>query len=411
MAGATMFISILAAIGAALLSLPVAVFVFEIIFATTFRAQKRSALPDAAISIAVVVPAHNESSNVVPTLLDLKKQLKSTDRLIVVADNCSDDTATVAIEAGAEVLRRDDPSKVGKGYALDWAIRALHNNPPEVVIFVDADCRVADHTVDELAAACIQTSRPAQGLNLMTASANSKINYQVAEFAWLVSNFVRPAGLHALGLPCQLTGTGMAFPWNVVRRAALASGEIVEDLKLGLDLALAGFPARFCPSACVTSTFPLSAEGSASQRERWEKGHIRTIVSLAPSLLLQAVARRNLDLLVLTLDLTVPPLSLLSLLLIGCLVIAALVVVAGGSAVALSLSIINAIGFGFAIFLSWIRFGKDVLPARSLAEVAFFVLRKLPLYHRIFTGKPTAKWIRTDRDAGPSSPPRNGGQD
>ena len=113
----------------------------------------------------------------------------------------------------------------------------------------------------------------------------------------------------------------------------------------------------------------------------------------------------------LTLDLTVPPLSLLSLLLIGCLVIAALVVVAGGSAVALSLSIINAIGFGFAIFLSWIRFGKDVLPARSLAEVAFFVLRKLPLYRRIFTGKPTAKWIRTDRDAGPSSPPRNGGQD
>jgi hypothetical protein len=99
-------------------------------------------------------------------------------------------------------------------------------------------------------------------------------------------------------------------------------------------------------------------EGSASQRERWEKGHIRTIVSSAPSLLLRAVARRNLDLLVLTLDLTVPPLSLLSLLLIGCLVIAALVVVAGGSAVALSLSIINAIGFGFAIFLSWIRFGK-----------------------------------------------------
>jgi cellulose synthase/poly-beta-1,6-N-acetylglucosamine synthase-like glycosyltransferase len=407
----TIFISILAAIGAALLSLPVAVFVLEIIFATTFRAQKRSALPDAAISIAVVVPAHNESSNIIPTLLDLKKQLKSTDRLIVVADNCSDDTATVAIEAGAEVLRRDDPAKVGKGYALDWAIRSLHKNPPEVVIFVDADCRVADRTVDELAAACIQTSRPAQGLNLMTASATSKINYQVAEFAWLVSNFVRPAGLHALGLPCQLTGTGMAFPWNVVRRAAVASGEIVEDLKLGLDLALAGFPARFCPSACVTSTFPLTVEGSASQRERWEKGHIRTIVSSAPSLLVQAVARRNLSLLVLTLDLTVPPLSLLGLLLIGCLVITALVVVAGGSAVALSLSIINAVGFGFAIFLSWIRFGKDVLPAGSLAEVPFFVLRKLPLYRRIFTGKPTAKWIRTDRDAGPSSPPRNGGQD
>ena len=407
----TILISILAALGAALISIPVAVFAVEIIFAGTFRTQKRSALPGSAISVAVVVPAHNESSNLVPTLLDLKKQLKPTDRLIVVADNCSDDTAVVAVEAGAEVLRRDDPSRVGKGYALDWAMRALQNSPPEVVIFVDADCRVAEDAVEELAAACIRSSRPVQGLNLMAAPANSKINYQVAEFAFLVKNFVRPAGLLALGLPCQLMGTGMAFPWNVVRSANLASGEIVEDLKLGLDLALAGSPARFCPSARVTSTFPSSTEGSASQRERWEKGHIRIMASLAPRLLLRAVARRNLDLLALTLDLIVPPLSLLSLLLIISLVITGLVVVAGGAAVGLSLSIMNAIGFGFAIFLAWVKFGKDVLPARSLAAVASFVFRKLPLYHRIFTGKPTAKWMRTDRDAGPPSPPRNPGQD
>lgn len=405
-------ISILAAVGAALLSVLVSAFVVEVILAVTLYAEKLGVSPLAhRPNVAAIIPAHDESRNLIPTLLDLKKQLKPTDRLIVVADNCSDDTAIVAAEAGAEVLKRDNPLKVGKGYALDWAIRALQDNPPGVVVFVDADCRVSEDAVDELVGACIRTSRPAQGLNLMTAPANSEVNYQVAEFAWLVKNFVRPAGLLTLGLPCQLMGTGMAFPWDVIKSADLATGEIVEDLQLGLDLASAGSATWFCPSARVTSTFPVSKDGGESQRERWEKGHIGIIVSSAAQLLLQAVARRNLDLLVLTLDLMVLPLSLLSILLIGCIVVAGLVVVAGGSGVSLALSVMNAMGFGFAIFLSWVRFGRDVLPARSLSAVAFFILRKFPLYHRIFTGKRTAKWIRTDRDTGLPSGPRNPGQD
>src|SRR6185312_16414635 len=115
------------------------------------------------------------------------------------------------------------------------------------------------------------------------------------EFAWLVKNYVRPAGLFVLGLPCQLVGTGMAFPWNIIRSTALATSEIVEDLKLGLDLASVGSAARFCPSARVTSTFPVSNDGSENQRERWENGYIRVIVSSGLQLLLQAVRHRNLD--------------------------------------------------------------------------------------------------------------------
>jgi hypothetical protein len=89
--------------------------------------------------------------------------------------------------------------------------------------------------------------RPVQSLYLMTAPCESAINHQVAEFAWRLKNQVRPLGLRALGLPCQLMGTGMAFPWDIIRSAELASGFIVEDLKLGLDLADAGHPPVFCP--------------------------------------------------------------------------------------------------------------------------------------------------------------------
>ncbi len=127
---------------------------------------------------------------------------------------------------------------------------------------VDADCRLAEGAIDRLAAACAMTGRPVQALYLMTVPYELKINQQVAGFAWRVKNWVRPLGLAALGLPCQLMGTGMAFPWHVIRATDLATGAIVEDLKLGLDLAAAGHPPLFCPSARVTRQFAISAQGA-----------------------------------------------------------------------------------------------------------------------------------------------------
>src|SRR6185437_2759739 len=105
------------------------------------------------------------------TLDDVKPQLRSTDRLVVVADNCSDDTASVATERGAEVAIRNDLARIGKGYALDWGIKHLAADPPDIVIVIDADCRVAAGTIACLAGACERQQRPVQSLNLMTAPA------------------------------------------------------------------------------------------------------------------------------------------------------------------------------------------------------------------------------------------------
>src|SRR5258705_5020497 len=102
----------------------------------------------------------------------------------------------------------------------------------------------------------------------------------------------------------------MAFPWTVIRAIDLSSGMIVEDLKLGLDLAASGKAPIFCPSAIVTSTFSPSLKGAAAQRKRWEYGHLGLIITTAPRLLFVAVERRDLNLIVMVLDLIVPPLSL-----------------------------------------------------------------------------------------------------
>ena len=213
-------------------------------------------------SVAVLIPAHNESSGIHATLELIKHQIRTTDRLVVVADNCVDDTAAVAAAAGAEVIERSDHSRRGKGYALQFGVEHLRDNPPCIVIIIDADCKIGENAIDELAKASAALRRPVQAIDLMTAPPDSPINHRVAEFAWRVKNLVRPLGLHALNLPCQLMGTGMAFPWEIISSAHLASGSTVEDLELGLDLARLGYAPVFCPSATVISHFPSSIAGT-----------------------------------------------------------------------------------------------------------------------------------------------------
>jgi cellulose synthase/poly-beta-1,6-N-acetylglucosamine synthase-like glycosyltransferase len=390
-------VSCLLVIVAGLLATSVMVFFLEIVAATALPLWQGRPNHGVRRRIAVLVPAYNESSGLLPTLGDIQRQSLPGDRLLVVADNCSDDTAAVARAAGAEVVERNDPAKRGKGYALDWGVRHLSSSPPEIVIIVDADCRLADGAIDGVALTCAMTGRPTQALYLMTAPIASEINQQVAEFSWRVKNWMRPLGLRVLKLPCQLMGTGMAFPWNVINAAELGNGLIVEDLKLGLDLALAGHAPVFCPHARVTSEFASSVEGVATQRKRWEQGHIDTILKTAPALLMMAIARRDWDLLAMTLDLAVPPLSLLGMLVLGVFGFTLLFGIFGYSFAAFTISTASLLAFSIATLLAWLKCGRDVVPPKALLLIPSYAFRKLNLYRQFIFGKIDSQWTRTDR--------------
>lgn len=381
-----------------LLSIPVVVLLGEVCAAIALpRRAVGEDLVCARPSVAVLVPAHNEAAGILPTLQDIKAQLGPTDRLVVVADNCADDTAAGAMVAGAEVAVRNDLSRIGKGYALDHGIQHIGDDPRDVVIVIDADCRLADGTIDRLATMCAATGRPTQALDLMLSPQQASISRQVAAFAWRVKNWVRPLGLSALGLPCQLMGTGMAFPWSVIRSADLASGAIVEDLKLGLELAAAGCPPAFCPDAIVTSEFPQSDTGARTQRERWEHGHIDLIVRTVPQFVVTAIARRDLPLLVMALDLAVPPVALLTLLFVLALVVTGLAALSGISAFAFHVSAAAFLAFVVAILLAWWSYGRTVLPTKALLSLPAYLWEKCRLYARLLSGRRPTQWTRTDR--------------
>jgi len=380
-----------------ILSVPTAVLVIEIFAGLAARADaKPDNVDQSDVRVAVLVPAHNESGGILRTLADVQKQLRQQDRLLVVADNCTDDTAEIARRAGAEVIGRDDPSRLGKGYALAFGIEHLTNDPPDVVVIVDADCRLGDGAIETLAGRAVKTGRPVQALDLMKAPKESSINHAVSEFAWRIKNWVRPRGLANLGLPCQLMGTGMAFPWQVIRAANLATPSIVEDLKLGLELASNGTPPVFCPDARVESEFAGSETGALSQRQRWEHGHLQMILTQAPKLFLSALAKRNLALFVLVLDISVPPLSLFGGLLVLTWLVAATAAVFGFGGAALEISTGLFGLWVLAVGLAWWRFGRDVLPPRRFGSVLAYFITKIRVYSGFYR-RTKIPWVRTER--------------
>jgi hypothetical protein len=101
---------------------------------------------------------------------------------------------------------------------------------------------------------------------------------------------------------------------------------------------------------------------------------------------------------VLTLDLLVPPLSLLGLMIIGTMFLSALAAAFGLPFTALIISGLNLSLFAAAVILAWRIFGREALPSRVLVSIGPIILGKLRLYGRMLMGKTAVQWIRTDRE-------------
>lgn len=390
-------------VAAVIILLPISVLVIESFLALLPRHATPIAVDALRPRGVVLVPAHNEQDGIAPTIQSILPQLRPEDRLIVVADNCSDRTAEMARAAGAAVLERHDTTRRGKGYALDFGVRSLEADPPGVVVIIDADCIASPGTVDCLIRQAAETRRPVQGADLLEAPPNAGVRDRLSAFAFLFKNVVRPLGLSRLGCPCLLMGTGMALPWEIICGIPLATGNLVEDMQLGLELSLRGSPPSLCLDACVQGQLPSSGRAATTQRTRWEHGHLQTLLTQVPRLIGQAIRLRRPDLLGLALELGVPPLSMVCLAWALGLVAAVGWWAVGGWALPAWLLV----GGGMLLFLgvvaAWAKFGRATLPFTSLLATPFYILWKVPIYVAYFVRRQQA-WVRTERDR-PAAPP------
>lgn len=378
-------------------AVPVLVLFVECVAALWPRRTPPAGVPLPGPRVTVILPAHNEEAGIGDTLRSIRPQLDAGDRVLVIADNCKDSTADRARAEGAEVLERRDEIRRGKGYALAAGLDHLNPEPPDVVVFVDADTPVGPGTIRTLRESAWSHGRPAQAVYLLDPPEGAGVTSAVSSFAFLTKNLVRPAGLARLGVPCHLLGTGMAIPWKLIDVRKLATGNIVEDMQLGIDLAIAGHPPMLCLEALVHGRLPSASPAARVQRTRWEHGHLSTILSQSPRLAWQGLRRGRPWLLGMALDLAVPPLALL------CLVWA----VAAGASLALALKKLSPLplmvsgGSGallvLAVFLSWVRHARGRIPGRVLVLAPIYILWKIPLYAAFLFRRQKA-WVRTPRD-------------
>ncbi|MGL4636645.1 MAG: glycosyltransferase family 2 protein [Beijerinckiaceae bacterium] len=347
-------------------------------------------------AIAVIVPAHNEATGISETIHRLGRELEDGDTLLVVADNCSDDTARLAAAAGAKVLVRTDQENRGKGFALATGLASLSLQRFDVVVFVDADCRFSPGGLVKLAQACLATGAPVQCRNLMTAPPGAGKQSRLGVFASRLRNDFRPTGYARLGLPCQLFGTGMAMPAAMVNPARFATGHVTEDLLIGLECALAGSPPRYLRAVSLYSHFPVTAAGCDKQKQRWIHGHFSVIGSHVPRLLMRAIKERSLPLLALALDVLVPPLTLLiglhGLVFAG----AGLLLVLTGHWLAFAIAMLNLALLSFALIAAWRVSGRHLLGIKELLQLPGHAGRVAMTSLSFAAGK-RSSWVRADR--------------
>lgn len=346
-------------------------------------------------SAVIAVPAHDEEQVIGQTVAEICKAAPAL-RLLVVADNCADRTAEVARSAGAEVIVRDEPERRGKGFALAAARDHLRNNPPDVVIVIDADCQIDGASLDALVAAAAGSARPCQSVNLLRPDLKAPPLVQLSTFAFMIKNLVRQRGLQRLGGRAHLTGTGMALPWTIFGTANLGDSNIVEDLALGLELAERATPPMLVESATIWSP-AASAGGTLVQRRRWEGGYLATALKVAPAAFARSLVRADVRGLCAALDLSVPPLALLAMLNAAALALALAAFLLGAAAWSAIVLFIVGLLAAAAVVLAWWREGRRFASGATLLRLPLYVLWKLPLYAGMLLKGAPKEWLRSGR--------------
>jgi cellulose synthase/poly-beta-1,6-N-acetylglucosamine synthase-like glycosyltransferase len=323
-------------VAALALALPGSVYLAALTAAAAWPVRRKAA-PTAASGtqprLVIVVPAHNESLGLLRTLRSLQRGVAADaqTRIVVVADNCSDDTAAVALAAGVDVLERHDPVRRGKGHALRYAFDMLQD--AEGFIVVDADTDVEPGFLGAMRAALADGADALQcryGVRDALADRRTALA-DVALGAW---NVLRPRGRAALGLSAGILGNGFALSRRALQAVPYSADSIVEDVEYHHLLVRAGLRVRWVDGAWVRGDMPVARSAAAQQRARWEGGRLRLLASQGPALA-AGVLRGQWRLLDPLLDLLLWPLAWqVSLLLLALALGAAPVQIAAGAGLA-----------------------------------------------------------------------------
>lgn len=350
----------------------------------------------------IVVPAHNEETEIAETV----RSLRAVDypagmfRVLVVADNCTDATAKHAAAAGAQVLVRTDPDRRGKGYALAYAFeRSLADGVADAVIVVDADTVVSRNLLTAFDAR-FEAGESVVQADYGVRNRESSWRTRIMTIALAAFHGVRSIARERLGLSCGLRGNGMGFLKAVLVAHPPQAFSIVEDLEYGIHLGYAGIRAAYVHEARVLGHMAVTEHASRSQRRRWERGRQALVRAHVPALLMAAWRRRSAVLLDLAIDLLVPPIGTLVMVSGAGLVVALIAAPTVGSTVAPWVWALALLGILGHVLRGWSLSGVGRQGLLDLLWAPVYVIWKLTLRFSD-KGRAPEEWVRTKREVHP----------
>ena len=272
-----------------------------------------------------IIPAHNEAAGLSRTL----RSAAAIDwpaggyRIVVVADNCTDDTAAIARAAGAVALERSDAKLRGKGYALAHAFAASRAEGfADAVVVVDADADVSANILEAFSA---RLERGANAVQAHYGVRNPHASWRTRLITIAKGSFhiVRSRARERLGLSCGVRGNGWCVTHALLERVPYNAYSPTEDIEYGIALGLAGERVAYADEAHADAVMESDEHRASSQRARWDLGRFYLIRAKVRPLLRAAAARPSAICLDLALDLLVLPLSYVAINSAGLIVLSA----------------------------------------------------------------------------------------
>lgn len=297
------------------------VYYFFISWFGLFGKKKEVKIYDESKTFAMIVCAHNEEA-VIAQLVDNLKKLRYNNDLydiFVVADNCIDNTAKVARDAGAIVYERFSETDKGKGFAMDWMFDKLFKMERQYdgVCIFDADNLVHLDFLREM------NSRLCNGEQVIQAYLDCKnptdtwISGVFSISFWIV-NHVWHLAKYNMGLSCCLGGTGMCFDSKLLKRYGWGATCLTEDMEFTMKAMMEGIPTTWAHDAIIYDEKPLTFKAAWNQRVRWAQGHFDVANRYLFPMLKKAVKERNLVVLDCTVNLIQPYFLMISTFFVLC---------------------------------------------------------------------------------------------
>ncbi|MBP3255483.1 MAG: glycosyltransferase family 2 protein [Clostridia bacterium] len=225
-----------------------------------------------------IIPAHNESAVVANLVESLKNQNypKELYDIYVIADNCTDNTAEKARNAGAIVYERFDDTKKTKGFALQWflAQKIEENAPYDAFCVFDADNIADSNFFTAMNKKLNQGETVVQGYRDIKNPSDNWITAGYAIFYWTMNRFYHLARYN-VGLSPLLNGTGFMVRFDIIKETGWNTKTLTEDIEFSLKNIIEGRKLGWATDAIVYDEQPTGFKQSWSQRTRWTVGHIQ----------------------------------------------------------------------------------------------------------------------------------------